>query len=95
MTTVSSATSHFILLHAKLLSDSRLETSRIEGCQCSHLTWLQTRIKESYETSEVGRVENNNHMLHVWAVSLDVLTQILCNLTVASKKILGRKVMVK
>ena len=51
------------------------------------MTRLEARVEESHETSEVSRVEDDNHVLHVGAVSLDVLTEFFSDFAVTSEEV--------
>ena len=88
MSSVGGASSHLALHHAEFLGERALQTSGVESCECSHLSWFESRIEESYETSEVSRVKDDDHVLHVRAVGLDVLTQFLSDFAVASEEVL-------
>ena len=46
-------------------------------------------MEKHHESGKVGWVEDHNHMLHVGAVLLDVLAEILGDLAVALEKILA------
>ena len=45
-------------------------------------------MEKHYETGEVGRIEDDNHVLNVRAVFLHVLSEILGNLAVTLEKVL-------
>ena len=88
VSTVGSATSDLTLLHTKLLGEGRLQTGSVQTSQCGDLSGFQTRVQQGYQTSQVGGVEDDDYVLHVRAVLLDVLSQLLGNLTVAGEQVL-------
>ena len=75
------------LAYAEVLGQRTLETSRVEGCKCSNLVGLQTRVNESYEAGDVGGVEDNHAELGIGAELLDVLTKLLGSLRVAYEQV--------
>ena len=88
VTTVSVCTSYLILSYAIFSSESLLETCRVECSERSKLVWLKTRVDKSCESCNVSRVEDNYNVLNVWAVLLDVITEVSSDLTVAYEKVL-------
>ncbi len=87
MATIRGAAGNLVLLHTELLGQGALQTSRVEGCKRSHLSGLQAAVEQSDQTCEVGRIEDDDNVLHVGAISLDVLAKLLCNLAVAGKEV--------
>ena len=87
VSTVCSTTGNFVLHYIELLCKCALQTCGVKACKSGNLAWFQTRVEQSYKTCKVGRVEDDNHMLYIWAILLDVLSQVLCNLTVASEQV--------
>ena len=81
-------TSNFVLLNAKLQCESLLQTGRVKGCEGCELVWLQTRVDESSKGSNVGRVEDDNDVLNLWAILLDVVAELGSNLAVALEEVL-------
>ena len=77
MATIGSATSDLILHHTELLGQCALQTGRVETCEGSYLSWFQTRVEQGYQTSKVGRVEDDYHVLYIGAELLDVLAKLL------------------
>ena len=86
--TIGSTTGNLVLHYTELLSQCALQTGGVQTSEGSHLTRLQTRVQQCYQTSQVSGVEDDDDVLHVWAVLLDVLAQLLGNLTVASQQVL-------
>ena len=82
------ATGNLALHDTELLGQCALQTGGVQTCQCGYLTRLQTGIEQGDQTSEVGGVEDDDDVLNVGAVLLDVLTQLLGNLTVACQQVL-------
>ena len=88
VTTIGSATGDLALHHTELLGEGALQTGGVKTCEGCHLTGLQTRVQQGYQTSEVSGVEDNHHVLHVGTELLNVLTELLSDLTVAGEQIL-------
>ena len=88
MTSEGMCTHNLILHHTELLGQCALQTSAVQSCQSGHLAGLQAAVQQGYQTCQVGRIEDNHHMLHIGAVGLDVLAQIFGNLAVACEQVL-------
>ena len=65
-----------------------MQTSRVEGSERCELAWLQAAVDEGCESGDVSRVEDHDNVLNVWAVFLDVLTEVCGNLAVAFQQVL-------
>ena len=87
---IGGATRDLVLHHAELLGQRTLQTRRVERRERRHLRRFQTGVEQRHQTRQVGRVEDNHHVLHIGAIGLDVLTQLLCDLAVAFEQILAR-----
>ena len=88
VTTVSTRVNNLVSRNLEVLCQLRTKTSRIESSQSSNLRWLNTCVDQSDETGDVSRVEDNNDVLYIWAVLLNVLTELGSDLCVALEQIL-------
>ena len=57
------------------------------ACECGNLTGLQAGVEQGYETGKVSRIEDDYNVLHIGAVSLDVLAEFFSNLAVACEQV--------
>ena len=87
--TIGVSTRDLVLLHAKLEGESLLQTRRVESSERSQLVGLQARVDESGEGSHVGRVEDDDHVLHLGAILLDVVAEVGSDLAVALEQVLA------
>ena len=87
--TIGGAAGDLALHHAKVLGQCALQAGRVEASQCGDLRGLQARVEQRDQPSEVGGVEDDDHMLHIRAILLDVLAQPLGNLAVALEQVLA------
>ena len=77
------------LLHAEFLRESFLQTGAVEGCEAGELLGFQAGVDEGGEGSDICRIEDNHHVLHIGAVLLDVVAEFGSDLAVALEKILA------
>ena len=75
MTTISTAIFDLVGRHVEVFCQFATQTGAIQCGQCSNLRRFQTRIQQGNQTSDVGRVEDNNYMFYVGAICLYVLTE--------------------
>ena len=87
MTAIGAGTGHLALLHLEVGGEFGLQTGRVEGGEGRHLAGLQAGVQEHHQTGQVGRVEDNDHVLNVRAILLDILTELLCDLAVAFQEV--------
>ena len=87
---VRTAVLHLVGRNLEVLGQLRTQTRRVKSGEGGHLRGLQTRVNQGNETRDVGRVEDNDHVLYIGAVGLEVLTEILGNLSVALEQVLTR-----
>ncbi len=88
MATIGVGTGHFVLLYTELQGQGLLQTGRVEGCQRGQLIGLQTRVDQCGQSGNVGRVEDNDNMLHIGAILADVVTEVSGNFAIAFEQIL-------
>ena len=61
------------------------QTCAVQCGQCGDAAGFNAAVEKRYQTRDVGRVENNNDVLYIRAIFLDVLTEVLGDLAVASR----------
>ena len=87
MTAVGACTDDFALSYTEVLSQLALQTRRVKSCERGDLLGTETRVDQRHETRDVSRVEDDDDVTDIGAVSLDVLTELSGDLGVTLEKV--------
>ena len=88
MSTISVSSGYCALRNTELFSEVALETGWVKSCKRCKLLRLQTWVDKSCKSGYVSRVENNNYVLNIWAIFLNIITELSSDLAVTFEKIL-------
>ena len=90
MTAVGASSDDFALSYAEVLSQLTLQARRVKSCERGDLFGTQTSVDECHEPRDISWVEDDDDVAYIGAVSLDVLTELSCDLGVALEEIFAR-----
>ena len=87
MTAVGACPDDFALSYTEVLSQLALQTRRVKSSERGDLLGTETRVDQRHETRDVSRVEDDDDVTNIGAVSLDVLTELSGDLGVTLEEV--------